>query len=164
MTSCKLCKAEKFSQVRSNSSLLLDTKRWKFSEQKNIKNNKASTCFKRLCKYLQCWDFNSFNPELQLKDIESVIRNKLKKILTELREFKLLTALVLPLKKIESEDKTKDGSFYLEPKSETIINESEIADNVFKSIYTTVLLNIQKILRKSSGWIIDSVIEHDSNI
>ena len=84
--------------------------------------------------------------------------------MTELREFKLLTALVLPLKKIESEDKTKDGSFYLEPKSETIINESEIADNVFKSIYTTVLLNIQKILRKSSGWIIDSVIEHDSNI
>ena len=42
-------------------------------------------------------------------------------------------------------------------KAETIINESGI-DNVLKSIYTTIITNIQKSLGKGSGWIIDSVI------
>ena len=92
---------------------------------------------------------NSFNSELQLKDIESAIKNKLKKIQTGLQ------TLVLVLKKIKSEHKTK---------YETIINESDIDDNVFKSIYTTVITNIQKIFGKGSGWIIDSVIQHNINI
>ena len=42
-----------------------------------------------------------------------------------------------------------------------MVNESDIDDNVFKSIYITVLSNIQKILAKGSCWIIDSVIEHN---
>ena len=92
---------------------------------------------------------NSFNSELQLKDIESAIKNKLKKIQTGLQ------TLVLVLKKIKSEHKTK---------YETIINESDIDDNVFKSTYTTVITNIQKIFGKGSGWIIDSVIQHNINI
>ena len=33
---------------------------------------------------------NSFNDEIQLKDTESVIKTKLKKLLTELAEFKLI--------------------------------------------------------------------------
>ena len=35
---------------------------------------------------------------------------------------------------------------------------------MFKSIYNTVITNIQKSLRKGSGWIIDSVIDHDISI
>ena len=35
---------------------------------------------------------------------------------------------------------------------------------MFKSIYTTILSNIQKSLGKGSGWIIDSVIDHNISI
>ena len=48
---------------------------------------------------------NSFNPELQLKDTYSAIKNKLKKLLTELRGFKFLTGLVLESIQIENDDK-----------------------------------------------------------
>ena len=46
---------------------------------------------------------------------------------------------------------------------EIIINESDV-DDVFQSISTTIILNIQKPLGKGSGWIIDSVIDHTINI
>ena len=55
---------------------------------------------------------NSFNPELQLKDTESTIKNKLKKKLTELRGSKLMATLVLVFKKIEVDDKTKYSTSY----------------------------------------------------
>ena len=67
--------------------------------------------------------------------------------------------LVLVLKKIESKDKTKCDTFYSNSKAEIIINESNI-DDLFKSIYTTVMSNIPKYLAKGSGWIIDSVNDH----
>ena len=44
------------------------------------------------------------------------------------------------------------------------MNESDIDDNVLKSIYTTVISDIQNVLGKGSRWIIDSVIEHNINI
>ena len=37
--------------------------------------------------------------------------------------------------------------------------KSRNIDDVFQSIYTTIISNIQKSLGKSSGWITDSVIE-----
>ena len=69
-----------------------------------------------------------------------------------------MTTLVLRFKKIEREDKTKYGNFYLSSKTEIIINESDI--DVFQSIYTTIITNIQKSLGKGSDWIIDSVTDH----
>ena len=42
---------------------------------------------------------NTFNPEVQLKDTESAIKNKLKKSLNELRGFQFVTILVFALKK-----------------------------------------------------------------
>ena len=54
---------------------------------------------------------NSFNPELQLKDTESTIKNKLKKKLTELRGSKFMATLVLVFKKIEVDDKTKYSTY-----------------------------------------------------
>ena len=62
-----------------------------------------------------------------------------------------MTTLVLGFKKIESlesEDKAKYNTFYSNSKAEMIINESDI-DDVFKSINTTVISNIQKRLEKS---------------
>ena len=90
----------------------------------------------------------SINPEQQLKDTESATERKLKQLLSELRGFKLVTTPALVLKNIESEDKTKYDTFYSHSKAERIINESDI-DDVFKSIYTTIISNIHKIFRKS---------------
>ena len=67
----------------------------------------------------------------------------------------------LSFKKIESEDKTK--YFYLNSKAGMIINEIDI-DDVFKSIYTTIMSYIQKCLVKSLGWIIDLVINHNISV
>ena len=39
-----------------------------------------------------------FNPELQLKDFQSAIKNRQNKLFSELKEFKLVATLVLDLK------------------------------------------------------------------
>ena len=67
---------------------------------------------------------------------------------------------MLVYKRVETEHKTKYSTFYSHSKAETIIIESDIND-VFKSIYTTVISNIQNSLGKGSGWIIDSVTDHN---
>ena len=124
-------------------------KREKFLKEKNVKLTKREHAFS------SSYNFeilNSYNPELQLKDTESAIKNKLKQLMTELRGFKFVTTLVLVFKKVESEDKTKYGTFYSNSKAEIIVNESDIND-MFKSIYTTFISNIQKSLGKDSGWI-----------
>ena len=124
-------------------------KREKFLKEKNVKLTKREHAFS------SSYNFeilNSYNPELQLKDTESATKNKLKQLMTELRGFKFVTTLVLVFKKVESEDKTKYGTFYSNSKAEIIINESDLND-MFKSIYTTFISNIQKSLGKDSGWI-----------
>ena len=70
-----------------------------------------------------------------------------------------MTTLALVFKKIESKDKTKYDNIYSSSKTVMIVNESDIK-NVFKSIYTTIITNIQKSLGKWSGQITDSVIYH----
>ena len=70
---------------------------------------------------------NSFNPELQLKDTEYAIRNKLIDLLTELKDFKFLTTL--EFKKIESDDKAIYSTFYSNSKAEAVI----------KAIYSTFI-------------------------
>ena len=54
---------------------------------------------------------NSFNPELQLKDTEYAIKNKLINLLIKLKDFKFETTLILEFEKIESNDKTKYNTF-----------------------------------------------------
>ena len=66
-------------------------------------------------------------------------------------------------KYLENEDKTKFGNLYWSSKVEIVINESNI-DDVFQSIYTTVIKNRQNYLQKDLSWIIDSVIDHTINI
>ena len=60
------------------------------------------------------------------------------------------------LKKIESDDKTKYDTSYSHSKVETVIHESDISD-VFESIYSTVISNIQEVLGKGSSWIIEYI-------
>ena len=73
-----------------------------------------------------------------------------------------MTTLVLVSKKIESKDKTKFDNFYSRLKVEIIINESDI--DVFQSIYSKIISNIQKSSGKGSVWITDSVIHHTVSI
>ena len=70
-----------------------------------------------------------------------------------------MKTLVLVFKKIEIEDKTKYDTFYTHSKAETIINEDDI-DDVFTQLYQIS----KKYLVKDSGWIIDSVIDHNISI
>ena len=83
--------------------------------------------------------------------------------MTPLKHFNFVTTLVLVFKKIESEDKTRYSTFYSSSKAEIIINKSDI-DNVFQSIYTTIISKIQKSLGNVSGWIIDSAIDHTISV
>ena len=82
--------------------------------------------------------------------------------MTQLKGFKFVTTLPLVFQKINSEDKTYD-TFYSNSKAEIIINESDF-DDVFQSIYTTIITNIWKSLGKSAAWIIDSVTDHSISI
>ena len=71
--------------------------------EKNVKIIKRAHILKGLASSYNPEILNPFHPELYIWDTELAIRNKLNKLLSELREFKLLTALVSVLKKIESE-------------------------------------------------------------
>ena len=51
--------------------------------------------------------------------------------MSELREFKFVTTLVLVFEKIESEDNDTYDTFYSNSKAEIFINESDI-DDVFQ--------------------------------
>ena len=70
--------------------------------------------------------------------------------MSELTGFKFETTLVIMFKKIESKDKRKYDTFYSNSKAEIIINEND-TDDVFQSVYTTIISNIQKSLGKGSG-------------
>ena len=102
---------------------------------------------------------NSVNPELQLKDNEYAITNTILDLLTKLKTFKFVTTLNLEFQKIESDDKTIESTFNSNSKAKTIINERDI-DNVFESIYSAIISDIQKSLGQGSDWIINSVIDH----
>ena len=104
-----------------------------------------------------------FSPDLYIKDTESTITNKLKGLITDLKGFKFVMILILEFEKIESHDETKYSTFYSCAKAETVINESDV-DAVFESIYGTIILKIQKSFRKSSGRVVDSVVDDTINI
>ena len=91
------------------------------------------------------------------------LKINLKKLLSQLRGFNFVATLGLVLKKIESEDKRKYDNFYSSSKAE-IINNARDIDDVFQSIYTTIVTNIQISLGNRSGWIIDSVTDHTISI
>ena len=80
--------------------------------EKNIKIAKQKHAFKGYSGTYGLDILNYFNPELQLKDIESGIKSNLIELLTQLKGFKFVTALVSVFKKIESEDKIKYYIFY----------------------------------------------------
>ena len=122
--------------------------------KKKIKKNANITKESRACKgYTNTYNveiWNSFNLELQLKNTQFAMKNKLiKDLLFGLRGLKLVAILVLEFKKIESDDATKYSTFYLSSKAETVINDTNIGD-VSESIYSAIISNILKSLGKGS--------------
>ena len=136
---------------------------WWNKDYKNAKITELSHAYRGYASTYNVKVFNFFDPERQLKDTESAIRNKLKDILPEVKGFKFMMALVLEFKKIESDDETKYSMFYLLWRAETIINESDI-DGLLESIYRNIISNIQKSIEEGFGWIIVSIVDHTINI
>ena len=129
----------------------------------NAQITKWSHAYKGYASYYNVEILNSYNPEIQLKDTEYAIENKIIDLFTELKDLKFMTTLALEFKQIENNHKAKYDIFYLNSKAETIINQNDI-DGVFESVYTTIISNIQKSIRKGLGWIVDSVIDHSIDI
>ena len=129
-TSNKLSKtirqAEKVSQVGgagkncSSSVYSEPTKSETFLDEKSVKIMKWSHAHIGYAR-TNVEILNSFNHELQLKDTEFAMKNKLIDLLTELRGFKFVKTLVLEFKKIENDDKTKYSTFYLNSKAEILM-------------------------------------------
>ena len=72
----------------------------------NKKDSKINAKLRKQCHSYKCCGstyqveiLNSFNTELQLKNSESAIRNKLKDLLIELEVLKFMATLVLEFKK-----------------------------------------------------------------
>ena len=79
----------------------------RFLNEINAKITKREHAFKGYGTSYNVETLNYFNPEQQLKDIESAIKSKLIELLVQLKGFKFVTALVLVFKKIENEDKKR---------------------------------------------------------
>ena len=73
--------------------------------------------------------------------------------MSQLRGFKFVITLVL----------IKYCTYYSNSKREIIINENDI-DDIFESIYITIISTKPKFIGKGSGWIFDSVINRTFNI
>ena len=72
--------------------------------------------------------------------------------MAQLKGFEFVATLALVFKKIESEDKTKYGTFLF-------MLMTYLSQPILKLYHTST-----KIWGKGSDWIIDSVIDHDINI
>ena len=90
-------------KVSSNSSLYSDTKKVKiFLNERNVKTAKQEHAFIGYVRTHNVAITSHFNPELQLKDTESVIESKVIELLTQLKGFKFVTTLVLVFNNSES--------------------------------------------------------------
>ena len=75
---------------------IVTQKKWKFLNEKNTKITKLAHAFKG---YACFYNVEILNSELQLKDTESAIKNKLKIQLPQIKGFKFMPILVLILKR-----------------------------------------------------------------
>ena len=77
---------------------IVKQKKENFLNEKNVKITKGSHAYKGYTSTYSVKTFHSFNPQLQHKDTEFAIKNKLIDLLPKLKRFKFLT-LVLEFKK-----------------------------------------------------------------
>ena len=104
---------ENVSQVGAgkNFNSLLYKKSEQVLDEKNAKIAKWSRAWKGYASTSGFKILNSFNHELQLKDTEYAIRNKLIDLLTELKGLKFVMSLALEFKIMDGDDKTICNTF-----------------------------------------------------
>ena len=105
----------------SNSPLKSKTEKRENVFDKKCKLAKRSHSYKRYASTCNVEILNSFHPELQVKHTEFAIENELIYQLSEVREFKFVTRLVLEFRTIESNDEAKYSIFYLNSKTKIIL-------------------------------------------
>ena len=98
---------------------------------------------------------NLFDPELQLIDTKSVIKNKLKGFLSELKKFKVQRVLVLGYKK-------RSYRKIFHSCTKLIASDSDI-DKKFKSVHQSIMTKIKNY--SCEDWIaLDAIIKHSIKI
>ena len=96
-----------------------------------------------------------FDPDLQLINTKPVIKNKLKVLLSELKEFKVQTILVLDYEK-------RNDCKIFHSSAKLIPNDSNI-DEAFNSMYQSIMKKIKNYADKN--WIVlDIIIKHSIKI
>ena len=96
-----------------------------------------------------------FDPDLQLINTKPVIKNKLKVLLSELKEFKVQTILVLDYEK-------RNDCKIFHSSAKLIPNDSNI-DEAFNSMYQSIMKKIKNYADKI--WIVlDVIIKHGIKI
>ena len=94
---------------------------------------------------------NLFDPQLQLVKTKSMIKSKLKELLSELKKFKVLTILVLNCKK-------KNDRKIFHSSTKLITSDLDI-DEAFNSMYQSIMTKIKNYAYED--WIIlDVIIKH----
>ena len=140
----------------SNSPLKSKTEKRENVFDKKCKIAKRSHSYKRYASTCNVEILNSFHPELQVKHTEFAIENELIYQLSEVREFKFVTRLVLEFRNIESNDEAKYSIFYLNSKTRIIL--MKVILMMYLNQFILQLYQISKNISKWSGWIIGSVI------
>ena len=83
---------------------------------------------------------NLFDPELQLINTKPIIKNKLRKFLSELKKFKVQSILVLEYKK-------RNDHKILHSSAKLTVSDSDI-DEAFKSMYQSIMTKIKNSANK----------------
>ena len=98
---------------------------------------------------------NISDPELLLINTKSMIKNKLKELLSELKKFKVQTILVLDYKK-------RNDRKIFHSSAKLIASDSDI-DEAFKSMHQSIMTKIKNYACKD--WIVlDVIIKHSIRI
>ena len=125
-----------------------------FLAKKKNNNNETISCLQSYVSTYNIQIRSSSDLEQQLKDTKSAISSNLKDLLNELTGSKFVKTLLYA---------KKCSTFFSNSKAKTIINENYIND-LFRSVYGKIILNIQKSLGKDLSWIVDLVVNNTINI
>ena len=119
--------------------------------QNNVKIIKRSHAYRDYASTYNVEILNYFITERQIKDSESAIKNKSKKLLTEIRGFKFVTTSILKFKKIENNVETKFIIFILTQKQKQLLmkvilmiylNQFVLQLSKYKNILEKVLVGL----------------------
>ena len=120
-------------------------------KKKYMQSNSSDNCIHRYNVEI----LNIFDPELQLINTKSIIKNKFKEVLSELKKFKAQTILILDYKK-----RNDRKIFYLCTK---LIASNLDIDEAFKSMHQNIMTKTKHYACKD--WIVlDEVIKHSIKI